>query len=97
MVGTKVYKNFFQRNICLVITFFQVVSIASYANDDFEMKKPYYEHRKKKACAFIQSRTDPHIEVRIPTTRVVTTTSCEGNVVDFILPLEPKDQALALF
>ena len=59
---------------------------ASYANDDFEMKKLYYEHRKKKACAFMQSRTDPHIEVQ-----------SEGTVVDLILPLEPKDQAFALF
>ena len=77
--------------------YFQVASIASYANDDFEIKKVYYDHHKRKACAFMQSRSDPDIEVRIPTIRVVTTTSSNGDVMDFNLLLEPMDQAYALF
>ena len=71
-------------------------SIASYAND-FEIKKIYYDHQKRKACAFMQSRSDPDIEVRIPTIRVVTTTSSKGDVLDFNSLLEPMDQAYALF
>ena len=72
-------------------------SIASYANDEFEIKKIYYDHQKRKACAFMQSRSDPDIEVRIPTIRVVTTTSSKGDVMDFNSLLEPMDQAYALF
>ena len=82
----------FVRSIC-----FQVGSIASYAMDDFEIKKVYYDRQKRKACAFMQSRSDPDIEVRIPTLRVVTTTSSKGDVIDFNSLLEPMDQAYALF
>ena len=71
-------------------------SIASYANDDFEIKKVYYDVQKRKACAFMQSRSDPDIEVRIPTIRVVTTSS-KGDVMDFNSLLEPMDQAYVLF
>ena len=77
--------------------YFQVGSIASYSNDDFEIKKVYYDAQKRKACAFMQSRSDPDIEVRIPTIRVVTTTSSKGDVMDFNSLLEPMDQAYALF
>ena len=77
--------------------YFQVGSIASYANDDFEIKKVYYDVQKRKACAFMQNRSDPDIEVRIPTIRVVTTTSSKGDVMDFNSLLEPMDQAYALF
>ena len=45
----------------------------------------------------MQSRSDPDIEVRIPTIRVVTTTSSEGDVRDFKSLLEPMEQAYALF
>ena len=77
--------------------YFQVGSIASYANDDFEIKNVYYDVQKRKACAFMQSRSDPDIEVRITTIRVVTTTSSKGDVMDFISLREPMDQAYALF
>ena len=72
-------------------------SIASYANDDFEIKNVYYDVQKREACAFMQSRSDPDIEVRITTIRVVTTTSSKDDVMDFISLREPMDQAYALF
>ena len=39
---------FTQLSIC-----FQVGSIESNANDEFEVKKLYYDHQKRKACAFM--------------------------------------------
>ena len=85
-------------HLILVQSFhFQVGSIASYANDDFEIKKVYYDVQKRKACAFMQSRSDPDIEVGIPTIRVVTTTSSKGDVMDFNSLLKPMDQAYASF
>ena len=91
------FSKYFSHQIFVQSFYFQVGSIASYANDDFEIKKIYYDHQKRKACAFMQSRSDPDIEVRIPTIRVVTTTSSKGDVMDFNSLLEPMDQAYALF
>ena len=91
------FSKYFSHLIFVQSFYFQVGSTASYSNDDFEIQKVYYDVQKRKACAFTQSGSDPDIEVRIPTIRVVTTTSSKGDVMDFNLLLEPMDQAYALF
>ena len=75
----------------------KVGSIASYADDEFEIKRLFYDHQRKKAFASMQSRIDPDIEVRIPSNRIVSKSSSKGEVLDFNSITEPIDQAFALF
>ena len=75
----------------------KVGSIAAYADDDFEIKRLFYDHQRKKAFASMQSRIDPDIEVRIPSNRIVSKSSSKGEVMDFNSITEPIDQAFALF
>jgi len=75
----------------------RVGSIASYADDEFEIKRVFYDHQKKKAFAIMQSRIDPDIEVRIPSNRIISKSSSKGEVMDFNSIDKPIDQAFALF
>ena len=75
----------------------KVGSIASYADDDSEIRRHFHDHQKKKAFASMQSRFDPDIEVRIPSNRIVSKSSSKGEVMDFNAITEPIEQAFALF
>ena len=75
----------------------KVGSTASYTDDDFEIKRLFYDHQKKKAFASMLSRVDPDIEVRIPSNGIVSKSTSKGEVIDFNAITEPIDHAFALF
>ena len=70
--------------------------IASYAEDNFEIKRHFLTTKRKKRLP-MQSRLNPDIEVRTPSNRIVSKSSSKGEVMDFNAMTEPIDQALALF
>ena len=72
----------------------EVGSIASYAGDDFEIKQLFYDHQKNK---LLRSSSDPDIERRIPSNRIVSKSSSKSEVMNFNSLTEPIDLAFALF
>ena len=71
----QIFSKYFSHLIFVQSFFFQVGSIASYANDDFESKKVYYDVQKRKACAFMQSISDPDIRSAHP-----NNSCCHNNI-----------------
>ena len=69
---------------------------ASYADDELEIKRRFFDHQKKKNFASMQNRIDSDIEKRIPPNRIVSKLSSKGEMMDFHSISEPIDQAFVL-